>query len=233
MKILSKHNKSYKLWLKLKQKKHRDENDLFLVFGEHLIEKAKAHDVVIDLITANEDKEGIILPDELFAKLQMTQTVIDQIAVCRKTNLKIASNHILMLDDIQDPDNMGGLIRSAVAFGFRHLIISLKSADVYNEKVVRASQGAIFDIYIERIPLDKAIETLKNQGYYFLYADAHNNVNSSVPAKLVLVLGNEGQGVSQEIKDLCDEAIHIATQNVESLNVGVAGGILMHGLSKI
>jgi len=233
MKITSKQNKTYKLWVKLKQKKYRDKHNLFLVFGQHLIDKAKEYNMIVEILTSNEKKEGTFLSRELLEELQMTQTYIDQVAVCRKESAEIKSNKVLMIDDIQDPDNLGALIRSAAAFGFHHVIVSLKSADIYNEKTIRASKGAIFDVYIEKKPLSKGISALKEKGYCFYFADAHNKGTNELSGKVAIVLGNEGRGVTPEIKDLCDGSIHIITQNVESLNVSVAGGIIMHRYSEI
>ncbi|MBN2300619.1 MAG: RNA methyltransferase [Acholeplasmataceae bacterium] len=226
--ISSKHNSSFKLWVKLKTKKYRDSYGLFLVYGKHLIEQAKAQDVIVDILTSNPDQEGILLSKELMDDLQQAETYFDQIAVCKKTNPVKKSDKILILDDVQDPDNVGALIRSASAFGFVHVIVSLKSADFYNEKVIRASKGAIFDVFLERRPLHQAIVELKNQGYQVIYADAHDMGKPKKSVKTVIILGNEGHGINEQIKQLCDGAISIKTQNVESLNVSVAGGILMY-----
>ena len=228
MTITSKHNNTFKLWIKLKQKKYRDLNGLFLVYGPHLIKQAKQHGVVSEILTSNPDMEGILLSKDLMDELQQTETAFDQIAVCKKSNPKIESKKILVLDDVQDPDNVGALIRSASAFGFAHIIVSLKTADIYNEKVIRASKGALFDVYIERRPLLEALLELKNKGYQLIYADAHDTGLPKKEVKTVLVMGNEGHGIKPEIKHLCDDAVCISTINVESLNVSVAGGILMY-----
>lgn len=226
--ITSKQNSSFKLWVKLKNKKYRDINGIFLVYGKHLIEQAKTHDAIIDILTSDPEKEGIQLPKELMDELQQTETYFDQIAVCKKTNSIQHSDKILVLDDVQDPDNVGALIRSASAFGFLHIIVSLKTADFYNEKVIRASKGAIFDVYFERRPLHDALIELKQQGYQLIYTDAHDTGSPQKKKKTALILGNEGHGISDEIKHLSDGAICIPTKNVESLNVSVAGGILMY-----
>jgi RNA methyltransferase, TrmH family len=160
--------------------------------------------------------------------LQQTETFIDQIGLCKKTNETLESNNILVLDDVQDPDNVGALIRSAAAFDFKHIIMSYKTADLYNEKVIRASKGAIFDCYIERSQLFLRLTDLKKQGYQIVGADAHEKGEPQKNKKLALVLGNEGHGLTENIKDICDDFVTIKTNTVESLNVSVAGGILMH-----
>lgn len=228
MKIISKQNKQFKLWKKLMTKKYRDLYDMFLVYGSHLIDKAKEKEALIEVITSNEALEGTCVSLSLMEELQQTETFIDQIGICKKTNEPVISNRVLVLDDVQDPDNVGALIRSAAAFGFKHVIVSQKSADIYNEKVIRASKGAIFDCYIERTHLVSKLSELKNQGFQVVGADAHESGQPQKNQKLVLILGNEGHGLTTEVKNLCDDFVTIKTNQVESLNVSVAGGILMH-----
>jgi TrmH family RNA methyltransferase len=201
---------------------------MFLVYGKHLIDKAKETDQLVEIVTSNPDLEGTLISKDLMDELQQTETYIDQIGVCKKKHTVIDSKKILALDDVQDPDNVGALIRSASAFGFRHIILSQKSADLYNEKVIRASKGAIFDCYIERKNLVFSLPELKQKGYQIVGADAHEKGQPKYDQKVVLVMGNEGHGLQAEIKDLCDDYVTIKTDYVESLNVSVAGGILMY-----
>ncbi len=227
--IQSKQNKQFKTWVKLKTKKYRDIHDMFLVYGKHLIDKAKEKNVLLEVITSNPDKEGTLISEDLMKDLQQTASWIDEIGLCKKENEKMDADRILILDDVQDPDNVGALLRSAAAFGFTHVILSNHSADLYNEKTIRASKGAIFDCYVERRPLKDAIEALKNDGYMVVGADAHQttNVENKID-KVALVLGNEGHGLSDDVKALVDEYVTIETMNVESLNVSVAGAIIMY-----
>jgi len=227
--IESTQNKQFKLWMKLKLKKYRDQHDMFLVYGKHLIDKAREQNALIDTITSNPDKEGILISLSLMKELQQTPSMIDEIGLCKKTNPMKKSKRVLILDDVQDPDNVGALLRSASAFGFIHVILSPRSADVYNEKTIRASKGAIFDCYVERKPLKEALETLKSQDYKVIAADAHetDDINQS-NEKIALILGNEGHGISQDVATYVDSFVTIETQNVESLNVSVAGAIIMY-----
>jgi len=229
MLIESKQNKQFKLWVKLKTKKYRDMHDMFLVYGKHLIDKAKEKDALIDIMTSNPEKEGILISEDLMKDLQQTPSWIDEIGLCKKVNNPIKSNRVLCLDDVQDPDNVGALIRSAAAFGFTHIILSHQSADLYNEKTIRASKGSIFDCYIERKPLSQAIVELKDLGYQLIAADAHESkgLEKNVE-KIALFLGNEGHGLSDEVKENVNQFVTIDTQNVESLNVSVAGAIIMY-----
>lgn len=231
--ITSPSNKNFKLYKSLKLKKYRDQHNLFLVYGKHMIDQAKAKGDILEIITSDPEKEGTLYHEDLLKDLQMTETWIDHIAVCKKNKRMIHSDRVLMLDDVQDPDNVGALIRSAAAFGFLHVLLSPQSADLYNEKVIRASKGAIFDCFVERRPLKEPLIALKNDGYQVVYADAHDQGEPSFHAKVVLILGNEGHGIQEALKNLSDRAIHIPTQNVESLNVSVAGAILMYEWSKL
>lgn len=226
--ITSKQNPSFKLWQKLKLKKYRDLHGLFLVYGHHQIEKAKEKNALVDILSDQEVDGVTTLSKDLMEELQQAETYFNMIGVCKKTNLKINSNYVLVLDDIQDPDNLGALIRSAAAFDFLHIIISQKSADAYNEKTIRAAKGSLFDVYLERRPLSIALSELKNQGYYLLCADPHQSGDIIKHDKIALILGNEGHGISDEIKSISDGFVSIQTKNVESLNVSVAGAILMH-----
>jgi TrmH family RNA methyltransferase len=226
--ITSKQNKNFKLYQSLKLKKYRDQHGLFLVYGKHLVEQAKLKDVIHEIITSTPDTEGTLYDKSLMDELQQAETYFDLIAVCKKEQHVISSDRILVLDDVQDPDNVGALIRSASAFGFLHIILSPHSADLYNEKTIRASKGAIFDVYVERKPLLSALTYYKEQGYQIIYADAHDRGHIDLINKTVLILGNEGHGISKEIKDMADGAVHIETKHVESLNVSVAGSILMY-----
>lgn len=226
--ITSKQNKSFKLYQSLKLKKYRDQHGLFLVYGKHLVTQAKVKGVIVEILTSNPQEEGTLYDKTLMDDLQQAETYFDLIAVCKKVDNIKDSNRILVLDDVQDPDNVGALIRSAAAFGFMRIILSLQSADLYNEKTIRASKGAIFDVYVERKPLVETLRTLKNEGYQIIYADAHDEGKPNKEEKTVLILGNEGHGISPVVKELADGAIHIETKHVESLNVSVAGAILMY-----
>lgn len=226
--IISKQNKNFKLWKSLMLKKYRDQHGLFLVYGSHQIEKAKQAGAIVEIVTSDASLEGTLIEKSLMDELQQAETYFNQCAVCKKLNPVIQSSKVLMLDDVQDPDNVGALIRSAAAFGFLHVIVSNRSADLYNEKTIRASKGSLFDVYVERKPLAESIIEWKSIGYMILYADAHDQGQITQQDRIVLILGNEGHGVRSEIKRLADAAVTIPTERVESLNVSVAGGILMY-----
>lgn len=136
-----------------------------------------------------------------------------------------------MLDRVQDPGNVGTILRSALAFGYDQIIMSLDCVDLYNDKVIRATQGALFQMNVCIMDLKDAIECLKKQNV-LVYGTCLLNAKSidtySNEKKMAFVMGNEGQGVSQNILDLCDQLVYIPIQSVESLNVGVAAAITMY-----
>lgn len=234
--IASKNNDYFKYLRSLKQNKFKKEHQAFLVYGDKLVEEALKAGIVKDLITTNEFIDNAILISQpLMDELQTTNNNFDIIAVCKMQEPTFSnSNKVLILEDVQDPDNVGTLIRSALAFGFNDCIMSDKTANIYNDKVIRASAGAVFHINYEITDnLYKRVNELKALNYNIFITDtngnedfSHNNQNSA------LVLSNEGSGVSLQMKQLADEIITIPTENVESLNVAVAGAILMYEWSK-
>lgn len=232
--IQSKDNQKYKLWLKLKTKKYRDQTGLFLVYGKTLVELAKSHLIVEEIITSDETYEGTLIDSKLIKTLSVTETVYDTLAVCKKITKPIESDKILILDDIQNPDNLGALLRSARAFGFRHVVISLDSADYYNDKTIRASAGSLFDLYLERKDIQSFIQAYQKKGYLAFGADAHDSKSKPIKGQpFMLVLGNEGHGLNPSTKSILDGFIRIETEGVESLNVAVAGSILMYEWSRL
>lgn len=227
--IESKDNSRFRNWMKLKLKKYRDEQDLFLVYGPKLVNLAIDRGYAVEVLTSNPNVQGTLLSQKLMDELSLTETTFDLVAVCKKMSRKISTKNILVLEDIQNPDNVGALIRSAVAFGFNHVVLSLKSADLYNEKTIRASGGALFDCFVERLDIIDFIKEKKLENFQVFGADAHQT--SKKPQNdqpLILVLGNEGRGLSDEVKNHVDGLIQIKTNDVESLNVVVAGSILMY-----
>lgn len=214
-------------------KKYRDSTNEYLVFGEHLISEALKHAKIIDLYTSNPNKEGILISEDLMKSLNETVTSFDQLALIEKTNKKISSNKILVLEDVQDPSNVGALLRSALAFGFKKVIVSNKTADVYNDKAIRASQGALFALEIIRTDVYEALVNLKKQGYTIAATDLNGNDTLKDIKKIALVLGNEGSGISDKVLKISDLKLTIKTETVESLNVLVAGSILMYEGSKL
>ncbi len=228
--INSVQNEKIKNYAKLNEKKYRDETNMFIVEGLHLVEEAKAYGIVKEVITTNPNIDGTLVSEEVMKKLTNQKSVVEACAICEKLNKKEITNKILILDTIQDPGNIGTLIRSAVAFGFDTIVMEA-CADIYSSKVLRATQGAIFKLNIINTNIIEFIKSLKD---YKVYGTSLKN---GIPLKqieksdkLAIILGNEGNGVRNELLDITDKNIFIEITNMESLNVAVAGAILMYEL---
>lgn len=201
-----------------------------MVEGEHLIQEAYQAGFLKMVLSidnlALENIEQFLVTQDIVDKLSDVESNQGMIGVCHMPEHHSISHKILMLDRVQDPGNIGTLMRSAVAFGFETVVFD-ESVDIYNPKVIRSSQGAIFKInYID----DSIISFIKNHDDFYYYATDLNGQSriENTPKKIGLILGNEGSGVRKEIIDLANEKIKIKMQNTESLNVGVAGSILMY-----
>ena len=238
MNYTSLNNQKIKDLNKLKNKKYRDKKNLFLVEGRHLVEEAKKNGILKEVImssTEQFDFDNIsIASDEVLKYLSDVETPQNIIGVCLKKENDIIGNKVVVLDDIQDPGNLGTIIRSAVAFNFDTIILSNNSVDLYNPKVIRASQGMIFKINIKRLDIKNALLDLKNKGYQILATKVTGGKDIKTlekNKKLCIIMGNEGNGISDDILSLADDYIYIKmNENCESLNVAVATSIILHQL---
>ncbi len=242
--ITSLDNEKVKMLKKLQKKKYRDEYNLFIVEGEHLAIEAFRAGVLEELIL----EEGTDLPfpspygyysREVLSKISALDTPSSVMALCRKRDRdgeEVEGNRILVLDDIQDPGNLGTIIRSALAFGVTTIVLSEETVDLYNPKVLRATQGMIFHTNIIVRNVYDWVRMIKASDFkvYGTCVDGGVDVKSLIPndkEKFVLIVGNEGNGVKRRILDLCDENLYIKMNaDVESLNVAVATSILLYEL---
>lgn len=221
---------------KLSQKKYRQANQKFIIEGEHLIEEALKCNGLLEMIITSD--ENFVLNNikikycsyQDICKLSTTKTPQQYIGICNFIKSKeLKNDFILALDNINDPGNLGTIIRTAYSFGVTEIIV--EGVDIYNPKVLRASQGAIFNvnIYNEKNLYDKLI-LLKSKGYKVIGsllegAKDYNNVKI-VNEKNILILGNEANGISNKIKKILDYKVYIPIK-FDSLNVAVAAGILL------
>ena len=230
MEITSVNNKLIKEMVKLHLKKYRDETGLFLVEGYHLYEEAKKSGDIKTVFTVNEEVIGpnvIYVTDSVLRKLAKIQSPQGIVTVCHKIENHEVKDKVLLLDHVQDPGNVGTLLRSALAFGFETVVLD-NTVDLYNDKVLRSTQGAIYKLNI--IEQD-AIEFFKENPKHTVYGTSMSGKNVRTvdfTDKLILVLGNEGKGVRSDILDYTNNNVTINTVEVDSLNVGVAGSIIMH-----
>lgn len=237
MHITSINNEYIKEISKLNEKKYRDKSNKYLIEGLHLVTEALKYDI-IDTIIIREDFsyetniKHIIVSNEVMKKLSDNPSIPKIMAIVYKKESTISGNKILLLDRLQDPGNLGTIIRSAVAFNFDTIILSNDTVDLYNSKVLRSTQGMLFNINILRQDLTSVINELKNNNYtiYGTKVDNGNDVKKiNNTNKFALIIGNEGTGISDNILKQCDKYLYIKmNNNCESLNAGVAASILMY-----
>lgn len=241
MLITSVNNKYIKELAKLKDKKYRDQSDVFLVETKHLVLEAYKAGLIKELILeANEvfplDVPVLYVSKDVLKKLSSVESPSNVMAVVYKRNdADVLGEKILILDRIQDPGNLGTMIRSAVAFNIDSIICSKDTVDIYNPKVVRASQGMMFHIPVFVRDTEEVIHELKNLDYKVIgtkVTNGHDVRESKIYSHFALVIGNEGQGISKNIEELCDEYLYIKmNDNCESLNASVAASILMYEIN--
>ena len=233
--IASLNNSKVKAWNRLKEKKFRDEENSFLIEGDHLVECALNYGVVKEIITTDENYKIPHIPvyyvtSSIMKKLSNQVTGTNIIAVCQKIPERQIQGNVCLLDNIQDPGNLGTIIRSAKAFGIDTLVLSLDTVDLYNEKVIRASEGLLFGLNIIKSDLKTIIKKLKENNYK-IYS---TNCKEGLELKKVnfaplsaIIIGNEGRGMKPDLTSLCDEMIHIKIDG-ESLNAAVAASIIFY-----
>ena len=223
---------------KLQKKKYRDEYNKFIVEGEHLVSeaiKADAIDFVIleENYTFDTDKKVIKVTDKILKYLSNLDTPQKIMAVCNKPSNNELGSRLIVLDNIQDPGNLGTIIRSSVAFNFDTIVVSNDSVDIYNSKVIRATQGMVFKVNIIAVDLDSFLNSIKGD-YKIIGTDVNHGYDVSdfkKEEKFAIIVGNEGQGMSFSTKELCSDFVYIPmSSNCESLNVGVAASIIMYEL---
>lgn len=237
----SKNNEKIKYIKKLNNKKFRNEFNEFLVEGEHLVLEAYKAGFLKELILKQNNPlnlpvNTIYVTNSVLKYISDLDTPPQVIGICKKLPEKEIGNRILILDDIQDPGNLGTIIRSCVAFNVDTLVLSKTSVDLYNQKVLRATQGMIFNINIVYKNLEEFIPIIKNKGYRVYGTKVNGGKNLKYiekNEKFAIIMGNEGNGVKKEILNLCSEYIYIdMNQSCESLNVGVATSIILYELNK-
>ena len=242
MVIQSTSNERIKRYAKLKQKQYRDEEGLFLVEGIDLVNAALNRGVVECVITTSLDYkldeiEVVYVDRKVIEKVSSTVTPQYIVAVCKcfENDVDFTSN-VMILDGIQDPSNAGAIARSCLAFGYNTLVLSSDSVDVYNDKFLRASKGANFELNIIQKDLNLVYKELKNKGYVIVGSALDNSERFPIKvdaSHVALVVGNEGRGIGECTKTNADKIVRIdMSDKMESLNVGVAASILMYYFSK-
>lgn len=234
--ITSASNNTIKALIKLKQKKYRDETGCYLVEGEHLVEeamKAKQVECLISTKDITSDLPIIVVSNEVMSKLSFTKSPQSIMAKCKikKEKKLIDGKRYLILDDLQDPGNIGTLIRTALAFSIDQVILSNNCVDLYNDKLLRSMQGANFHISCIYDDLKTVISTLKKNNVKIIGSALENGQDIKqikISEKMAFIVGNEGNGMNKDILQECDYVGYIPINTIESLNVAIAGSIMMY-----
>ncbi|MFS0780647.1 TrmH family RNA methyltransferase [Bacillus sp. 1P06AnD] len=244
--IQSVQNEKVKAWKKLLAKKGRDKAKQFIVEGYHLVEEALKKGAVTALIKEEEAElpnkwnvDGIDIyhvTQAIVKELAETETSQGVFAVCdMQLQDERLPKKVLLLDGVQDPGNIGTIIRTADAAGLDLVVCGNGCVDVYNSKALRSTQGAIFHIPVIKADLLSYIPELQSNGvtvYGTSLQDAVNYREVETSESFALVVGNEGNGVSAAVLDNCDQNLYIPIYGeAESLNVTVAAGILLYSLN--
>ena len=246
--ITSASNKRIKDIQKLKENKNIKKYGRYLIEGKHLVEEALDAKVVEEIIVSESFEEYNIVDsfegdlikvtDSVMKSISDTITTQGIIAVCRTVKKELDINNyskVLILDKIQDPGNLGTIIRTADAFNFDCIILGKGTTSLYGQKVIRSTQGSNFHIdCFDNIDLVELIDEMHEFNIFAtsLKADKYIEQLDNITGKVAVVFGNEGAGVSEEILSKVNNLLKISMPGrAESLNVSIAAGIVMHYIS--
>lgn len=251
--ITSKDNELIKHIRKLKDKKYRDESNEYVVEGVKLVEEAVKENAKIKQIIVCEDTtrtyeipthimleiakyECISVSDKIFNIITQVTNPQGIMAIIEKNaqdaQIDYTQDIIVVLDDVQDPGNLGTILRTVDSIGLNQIIVSKGTADAFNSKVVRSTMGAIFRIKIIEVEnLAQAIKEMRKHHFKLMVTSLQtkNSIYDIDFNKKIIVIGNEANGVSKEIQDMADEKAKIPMLGrTESLNASVAAGVVMY-----
>ena len=246
--IESKDNTLFKYTKKLKERKHRVKENKYIIEGFRLVQEAFKAKCKIEYVIVNENGKVKLddylseymdsikiyeMKNELFAQLSSTENTQGIIAVANINNSisDIDGDFYLLCDKVQDPGNLGTIIRTAHAAGVNGIILTKGTVDIYNDKTIRSTMGSIFYtpiIYDNDLTL---LKKLKDDGFSLVATSLEESKNffeEDLSGKVILSVGNEGNGISEEIFELADKKVKIPMPGgAESLNVGVATSIIL------
>ncbi len=238
--ITSFQNEKVKYYKRLmNSKKERDKDKLFIVEGRHLVEEAIRANVVLEIMVSdkkyieNKNFKYIEVTEGIMKKICDTKSPQGIIALCKQNTFDSfkSNQRLLLIDDIQDPGNLGTILRSCDAFNFDGIVMNERTVDVYNPKVVRATQGAIFRVPMMKKDLIDYIPILREKGIkvYGTSLDGESLSHIGSCENMAFILGNEGNGVSNTLLQMTDKNIYIEMNGEsESLNVSIAASIIMY-----
>ena len=233
--INSLQNKIIKDAYSLKNSKGIKENKKFLIEGDHLLSMAKGR--LIAIFTLNEleeykDFDQYIVNEEIMKKLSSGKSSARVIGICNvKEDIFNYENTLVYLDHIQDPGNLGTILRTCLGMNIKNILISEDSVSKYNQKTIQASQGALFYMNTKNSNKEELIK-LKNEGYSIISTTLNKDsiyLNElKKKDKIIFIFGNEGNGIKQELIDISNEKIIIPINNIDSYNVSIALSIVLY-----
>ena len=251
--ITSKDNELIKHIRKLKDKKYRDESNEYVVEGVKLVEEAVKENAKIKQIIVCEDTtrtyeipthimleiakyECISVSNKIFNIITQVTNPQGIMAIIEKNaqdaQIDYSQDIIVVLDDVQDPGNLGTILRTVDSIGLNQIIVSKGTADAFNSKVVRSTMGSIFRIKIIEVEnLAQEIKEMRKHHFKLMVTSLQtkNSIYDIDFNKKIIVIGNEANGVSKEIQDMADEKAKIPMLGrTESLNASVAAGVVMY-----
>lgn len=244
MLITSRNNEIIKNIIKLQDKKYRNLNKMFIVEGAKIIKEAYLAGYKIDTILQLHSSNFKIddssikyyeINDMVLNAITTTKSPQDCVAVVKMKeetyNFNIKGRSVV-LDNVQDPNNVGAIIRSALGADFNNVIL-LNCADIYDTKTIRSSMGSIFHINILHLTQEEFVLSLNNNADIICCSmEGHNLFQSDIKEDCFVVIGNEGKGVSSNIRKVCNKIISIPMNSkLESLNASVSAAIVMYTIS--
>ena len=242
--IFSINNELIKSYSKLKQKKFRIQEGLFLIEGAKCVEDAHAHKIAIEKVFVLKNKiekfnfpNTICVDEKVMKKLADTESAPEILAIGKIPEYKFDTekfNKITILENIKDGGNLGTIIRSTCAFSIDAIILTGDCIDIYNPKVVRSSVGNIFKIPIFKMDIPEIKEKLKNFKIYSTVVKNGKDLNDiNFADKSAILFGSEADGLTKELKDAAQEHITLKMKgNVESLNLAVCASIVFYEMGK-
>ena len=235
------------LWRSLKDKKAREQHQAFLVEGVRMVRDALAVGLVpLALLLRDGFTPGFplpsdaplyVLPDHVFQSVCDTKTPQGVAAVLPLKVRSASGPRLLALDGLQDPGNVGTIVRTADAAGFDGVLLSPDCADLFSPKVLRATMGSLFHLgFSFPVSLPEALNDLKSRGYSVLSSQLDGSPffeREKVASSFVLIIGNEGNGISLPVRETATHRLALPMRgDAESLNAAVAAGIMMYDLTR-
>lgn len=233
MELTSTQNQKVKHLSNLQKNKQRNKYMQYVIYGEKLVKVALETEVVIEVYQLDTNLR-VNVPSYKVSKQVMSKITggahTSIACLCKISESEFTTGNVLILDAIQDPGNLGTILRTAKACGIDNIFLGNGCADLYNEKVLRSMQGVNYMLNIRRGAISEYLQT-DDKPVITTYLDMENKGFAKAPATFNIIFGNEGQGINPEYRQFSSHNIKLDI-SYESLNVGVAAGIIMYNLKE-